>query len=83
MPRDLNEVSLYARWHDRIAIVASAPLRLMSRYRSECFLFLIYLSCSQDFGRQLLQAVSYMHELRLVHTGVDMDGHAAPSPAEQ
>jgi hypothetical protein len=36
-------------------------------------------SWAQDFGRQLLQAVSYMHELRLVHTGVGLERRAAPS----
>lgn len=36
----------------------------------------------QDFGRQLLQAVNYMHELRLVHTGAHycaIEREAAPS----
>ncbi|GFR49286.1 hypothetical protein Agub_g11295 [Astrephomene gubernaculifera] len=34
----------------------------------------------QDFGRQLLQAVSYMHELRLVHTDLKPENILLTSP---
>jgi hypothetical protein len=36
---------------------------------------------SQEFGRQLLEAVAYMHELKLVHTDLKPEVRCALGPA--